>query len=160
MNERLKAIRKALNLKQDDIGDKIRFSRSHVSSLENGTRELTDRIINDICREFNVNEDWLRYGTGEMFVQSETFSLDEKAQKNNLTELEIDIMRGYMDLPATTRKELMTLFGSIYGRHAETAATTVVDPIEAELESYRRELEAEKKGATLLTSEELHGESG
>lgn len=42
---------------------------------------ITDRILYDICREFNVNEFWLRTGEGEMFIQPETFSLDEYAKK-------------------------------------------------------------------------------
>lgn len=66
MNERLKLIRIESGLSQEDFGKKIGIeSRAHISMLENGKRTLTDRIINDICREFGVNELWLRTGTGE-----------------------------------------------------------------------------------------------
>lgn len=154
MNNRIKALRKNLNLNQGEFADKLKLSRSHISSLENGVREITERIVFDICREFNVNEEWLRTGEGEMFVQSNTFSLDEKAKQHNLSELEIDIMRGYMELPVATRKDLVELFGSIYNKHSETAASIEVDPIEEEIESYRQELEAEKKGTISLVSED------
>ncbi len=69
MNERLKTIRQELNLNQDNFGKKLNLSRSHIASLENGLRELTDRTISDICRVYDVNVNWLRTGEGEMFVQ-------------------------------------------------------------------------------------------
>lgn len=68
MNERLRELRIELHLSQEDFGSRIGIkSRAHISALENGTRNITDRIIFDICREFNVNEGWLRYGEGEIF---------------------------------------------------------------------------------------------
>ena len=70
MNERLKEIRLTMNMSQEEFGKKIGIeSRAHISSLENGNRNITDRIINDVCREFDVNEAWLRTGAGEMFEQ-------------------------------------------------------------------------------------------
>lgn len=158
MNNRLKSLRKHLGFNQDEFSKKMKISRSHISSLENGARELTDRIIYDICREFSVNEAWLRTGEGEMFVQTQTFSLDEKAKQHGLSELETDIMRGYMELPIATRKELLQLFGSIYTKHAESVAAAI-DPIESEEEDVeeelnilRQELKAEKKGKTSSAS--------
>lgn len=136
-------------MNQKEFGSRIAAAQTYLSSIENGQREVTEKIIKLISFEFNVNEDWLRTGEGEMFVQEETFSLDEKAKRYNLSELEVDIMRGYMELPPTTRNELIGLFGRIYRRHAETSATTVEDEIEEEVESYRKELEAEKKVRTL-----------
>ncbi|GGG32623.1 hypothetical protein GCM10007425_29110 [Lysinibacillus alkalisoli] len=159
MNNRIKALRKNLNLNQGEFADKLKLSRSHISSLENGVREITERIVFDICREFNVNEEWLRTGEGEMFVQSNTFSLDEKAKQHNLTELEIDIMRGYMELPTDTRNNLMGLLGAIYNKHSETAISTEVDPTEVEVEAFRQEIKAEKKGKTLLALDERDRES-
>lgn len=70
MNERLREIRLTMNMSQEEFGKKIGIeSRAHISSLENGNRNITDRIINDVCREFDVNEAWLRTGAGEMFEQ-------------------------------------------------------------------------------------------
>ena len=57
-----------VNLSQEEFGSKINIkSRGHISALENGTKDLTERMIKDIVREFNVNEEWLRTGEGEMF---------------------------------------------------------------------------------------------
>lgn len=68
MEERLKLIRTNAGLSQEEFGNRIGIkSRAHVSSLESGKRTITDRIVSDVCREFNVNELWLRTGQGEMF---------------------------------------------------------------------------------------------
>lgn len=68
MNERINEIRKAVGLTQGDFGAKIGgLSKNYVWMLEKGERTPSDRTILDICREFNVNEEWLRTGQGEMF---------------------------------------------------------------------------------------------
>ncbi len=67
MNERLKELRKLKNLSQKEMAGILNLSQNHVSALEHGTRKLTERLIEDICREFNVNKEWLVNGTGECF---------------------------------------------------------------------------------------------
>ncbi len=59
-------------LSQEEFGKRIGIeSRGHISSLENGVKNITDRIINDVCREFNINEEWIRTGKGEMTYTKE-----------------------------------------------------------------------------------------
>ncbi|MBT2157051.1 helix-turn-helix domain-containing protein [Clostridioides difficile] len=48
-----------------DFGSKVKLSRSQISCYEKGIRDATDRSIKDICREFDINENWLRFGEGE-----------------------------------------------------------------------------------------------
>lgn len=61
-------VRNALGLSQEEFGKRINIkSRAHISSLENGDRKITDRIISDIVRVYHVNREWLLNGTGEMF---------------------------------------------------------------------------------------------
>ncbi len=67
MNERIKKLRKALDLTQQKFADKLCVKRNTVGQWEIGRNELTDAAILSICREFNVNEEWLRTGKGEMF---------------------------------------------------------------------------------------------
>lgn len=69
MKNRLKLLRSSLEMTMDEFGKKLGVTRAAVSNLENGHRELTNQMITSICREFNVNEDWLRSGAGEMFVK-------------------------------------------------------------------------------------------
>lgn len=155
IHERIKYLReKVLKLKQSEMSLKIGLKQGSLSDIERRkTKTVTDRIIKDISREFNISENWLRTGKGEMFITSDTFSLDEQAKKNNLTDLEIAIMRSYINLDREIRKKLMDELEMIFKISNETAATTeeksIDAEIEAELEAYRKELEAEKKGKTL-----------
>ena len=68
MNERIKLIRKEQRLNQDDFAAKLGLTKNFISLVETGGRVPSDRTISDICREFRVNEKWLRTGEGEMFV--------------------------------------------------------------------------------------------
>lgn len=99
MKERIKLIRSELNLSQESFGYKIGIkSRAHISALENGRRALTDRIVNDLCREFNVNENWLREGTGEMFCSLDKFSLDDYLNKKGLNDEDKEIFKKIADV--------------------------------------------------------------
>lgn len=75
MNTRLVELRKTLNLTQAKFAEKLNLSQPLLGRIETGSRGLTDRTIADICREFDVNEEWLRTGAGEMF---ETLSPNEE----------------------------------------------------------------------------------
>lgn len=68
MHKRLKKLRKELELTQQEFSDKIGVSRSNIGKYESGISEPSSAVLSLICREFNVNEDWLRYGNGEMFL--------------------------------------------------------------------------------------------
>lgn len=69
MNERIALVRKSLGLTQEKFAEQVGLSRNFMWMIESGTRVPSDRTISDICREFNVNETWLRAGEGEMFNQ-------------------------------------------------------------------------------------------
>lgn len=69
MNERIRKLRKALDLTQQKFADRLYVKRNTVGQWEIGRNELTDAAILSICREFNVNEEWLRTGEGEMFEE-------------------------------------------------------------------------------------------
>lgn len=65
MNLRLKELRKALRLTQEEFAEKIGLSRSYINLIEMGKKNPADRTIRDICRIFKVNYDWLVYGEGD-----------------------------------------------------------------------------------------------
>ncbi len=69
MNQRLKKLRKSLDLTQQKFADRIGIARGNVGAYEVGKNAPSDAVISLICREFNVNEDWLRTGEGEMFIK-------------------------------------------------------------------------------------------
>ena len=113
LNHRLKYIRNHFKLNQDEFGRKINVTRSHVSALEKSKRTITDRIINDICREFNVNEDWLRYGTGEIFAQIDNTNLGKLATEYNFTELEFAFFNSYLKLDTKTRSTIINFLEDV-----------------------------------------------
>lgn len=74
MEERFKEIRRLLGITQAEFGKGINISQNYVWMIEKGERIPSDRTIADICRVYNVNEDWLRDGTGEPFSREETIA--------------------------------------------------------------------------------------
>lgn len=78
MNKRIKDLRKNLGLNQKQFGKALGLGQTAVSYLEQDGYNITEQNIKSICREFNVNEDWLRNGTGDMF---EELSTDEEIGK-------------------------------------------------------------------------------
>ena len=70
INERIRALRKALKLKQSDFGKQIGLTQTSLSMIERGANTLTDKNIRLICSVFNVREEWLRTGNGNMFNDS------------------------------------------------------------------------------------------
>ena len=73
MNERIKALRKKLKMSQDIFAEKLGLTKNYISLIENGNRSLSRQSIKVLCSMFNVNEDWLQNGTGNMF-KSETYT--------------------------------------------------------------------------------------
>ncbi len=71
MKDRIKKLRKELDLTQQKFADKLSVKRNTVAQWELGINALTDQVINSICREFNVNENWLRNGgsDNDMFIK-------------------------------------------------------------------------------------------
>ncbi|MDE6365192.1 MAG: helix-turn-helix domain-containing protein, partial [Lachnospiraceae bacterium] len=65
MNERIKELRKELNLTLEKFGERLGIQKATLSKIENGTVSITERNIAAICREVNVNENWLRTGEGD-----------------------------------------------------------------------------------------------
>ena len=69
LNKRIKELRKALGLTQQEFADKIGVKRNSMANYETGRNTPIDAIVVSICRIFNVSEEWLRTGQGEMFKQ-------------------------------------------------------------------------------------------
>lgn len=67
--ERVRELRKALNLTLEKFAEPLGVKKAAISNIENESRNLTEQMAKAICREYSINEEWLRDGTGEMFVQ-------------------------------------------------------------------------------------------
>lgn len=96
--ERIKHLRKkVLNLSQAEFADKISVSRSNLGSIEIGRINLTDRVVNDICREFSVNENWIREGEEPIFKEQDDPFVQEIVKTYlSLNEDSRKYLKGYM----------------------------------------------------------------
>lgn len=110
--ERVKKIRKEKNLTLEKFGEKVGVTKQTISRIENGINSLTEQMIISICREFNINEEWLRNGTGEMFnpIPEEdevALYVGELLQPDNpFSELIVEIMRTYSQLDSKSQDVL------------------------------------------------------
>lgn len=69
MNNRIIQLRKSREWTQDEFAEKMGISKNYVSLIENGKKIPSDRLISDICQEFDVNKEWLRTGKGEPTIK-------------------------------------------------------------------------------------------
>ncbi len=116
MNERLKAIRKELNLTQKEFATKIGITNSGISRLEKGENRLTEQLALSICREYNVNYDWLMTGNGEMFSSAPLTIVDELCSQYNLDDLDRAILEEYIKLDADERAIIKEYIQGIINR--------------------------------------------
>lgn len=105
INERLSLLREMLGLPTRKFGEKLKITGGAITNMEKGTRNITDRTIGDICREFNVNEEWLRYGTGEIFIENDGL-LEQCLKDNNATNNDIELIKCYLNLDLEIRNKI------------------------------------------------------
>ncbi len=104
MQERIKELRKALKLTQAKFAERLGVKPNTISQYESGRNEPIDAVISLICREFGVNENWLRNGDGEKFIVPPKSQFDEVAKEFDLDDLDKRIMLGYMNLAKEDRE--------------------------------------------------------
>lgn len=144
MNKRIKILREELNLNQEDFGTQIGISKSAVSGYEIGRRNLSDQTIRAIVREFNVSEEWLRTGSGDMFNLTQDDELLDLQRKYNLDQLDIKILQEYLKLSPEHRKIFKGYFVNVFGG----TVASEDEAIDLEVEAYRKELEDERRFST------------
>ena len=111
MNERIKKLRKELKLTQQEFSDKLHIKRNTLANYEIGRNEPIDAVVALICKTYNVHEEWLRSGEGDMFL--ELPEEDEEAayvselledSDNDLYKLIKEIMHTYHDLTPKSKE--------------------------------------------------------
>ena len=118
MNERLKEARKALDISQEEFASRIGMKGSSFSLLENGKRNITDRVIRDVCREFNVDYIWLTTGKGEMFASDE---VEFARLVDRVMENEDEFVRSFFKTFASLRAEQWELLKDIAQKLSENS---------------------------------------
>lgn len=154
MNERVKELRKNLNLTMEKFGGRLGVGKTAISKIEKGDNSLTDQMFKSICREFNVSGEWLRTGNGDMFNPSPQDELENLAKKYGLTDKDYIFIEKLMK-----NKELLSSFEAFCLDYAnDLLEKTDQDhnqgklSIDEQVEDYRRQLEAEEKAAGELSA--------
>lgn len=104
--ERVKEIRSELDLTLEKFGEKLGVTKVAISNIEKGNRNLTDQMAKSICREYNVNYDFLMYGDGEMFDELPQTILDEMCAQYDLNNFDKALVEMYVSLPAGSRERI------------------------------------------------------
>ena len=122
MKNRIKNLRKELSLTQQEFADKIGISRGNIGAYEVGKNVPSDAVISLICREFNVREEWLRTGEGEMFKPKPSDILDQLAYKYKLFNFDYVMIEKFLAMPPDLRRAIYDHF------HDVDAALAEMDP--------------------------------
>lgn len=113
MNVRLKKIRKVLDLTQQEFADRIGIARGNIGAYEVGKNAPSDAVISLICREFNVNEEWLRNGTGDMFVPEAIDEVDALVTKYGLSDADQILIEKYINAKSDTRNAIVNFIRDV-----------------------------------------------
>lgn len=136
INERIKDFRKSVvQMSQREFADKLGMKQTSVSTFERPGGTVTDPTVKALCLAFNLNEDWVRYGTEPMYIQEPTFSLDQFVRDHQGTDLEIEIMKAYFELDPDIRKTVLDHFKARFSAAAQAkpaASEPSVEELEAE----------------------------
>ena len=142
INARVRAVRKAKGLNQAEFGKVISLKQGGVSYIEQEGNTVTEQNISLICQHFNVRRAWLVDGEGEMFDSPENSLFASFAQEYNLTPAEQNAARFLLTLSSEERQQMLkyvTMLADAINVGAQDTAK-----IDAEVEAYRQELEAEQ----------------
>lgn len=107
IGERIRQIRRQIGLSQAEFGKRIGVSDPAISMAERGITNASDQTILSICREFGVNETWLRTGEGEMRVKSTGDAIQEIVRSHGLTPEDYALISWFADQPDTVRQTVI-----------------------------------------------------
>ena len=123
IHERIKRIRNENSLTMDVFGKRIGIGKTAISHIENGRANPSDQTIRSICREFGIEEAWLRTGEGEPYQKPDTFNLDEFARERGASDMELAFVKAYFTMSDATRKEIMENLSTMFDASNKSADT-------------------------------------
>lgn len=113
MHERIRKLRRILDLTQEKFAERIGIKRNTVATYESGRNEPVDSVVALICREFHVNEEWLRNGTGEMFAQDSEDEMQALTEKYSLSAADRILIEKFVSLKADTRNAILEFMADV-----------------------------------------------
>lgn len=134
MKERIRKLRRELDVTQQEFADRIGMKRNTIANYETGRNEPSASVISLICREFNVNEEWLRSGSGDMFVQRSQNALSAIAEEYDLSASDLILLEKFVRMKPASRKVIENYI-------VETAKSIMASDIFADIPDTPEELE-------------------
>ena len=168
IGERIRKLRKTLDLTQQKFGERIGIKGNTVAQYELGRNEPVDAVFSLICREFDVREEWLRTGEGEMFKAKPSDILDQLAYKYKLFNFDYVMIEKFLAMPPDLRRAIYEHFHDVDAALAEMdpyapayIGNEPPQPMDSFMESYKKlKIENPVKNRTIqeMSREEIHAE--
>lgn len=170
LHERIRDVRKSLKPKtsQSVFAEMLGTSRDTIANYEGGRVVPTDTFIQLLCTKFNVSDEWLRTGAGNMYVKSESSLVSALASQMNMSAEQRKLMEIFLTMSDEKRDSVSKAFFDFLDAArqldaaesaappsesaAKTQRTMTHDELEAEVEAYRAALIAEKEAASASSS--------
>lgn len=113
MNERIKQIRRELGLTQAEFAERIGLKQNSIALIESGKRNISDQAVLSICREYGVNEEWLRTGDGDRFIPESNDELEALAKKYDLSNADQVLIEKYVNLKPGSREAIINFITDV-----------------------------------------------
>lgn len=113
IGDRIKELRKALHLSQTEFAERIGSVQNTITGYETGRREPSNQVIALICKEFRVNEEWLRNGTNPMLIKTAENEIEQLCERYGLNRAARVLIEKFVTLPEQDRQAVLNYFLSI-----------------------------------------------
>ena len=113
MNERIKQIRRELGLTQAEFAERIGLKQNSIALIESGKRNISDQAVLSICREYGVNEEWLRTGDGDKFIPDSNDELEALAKKYDLSNADQVLIEKYVNRKPGSREAIINFITDV-----------------------------------------------
>lgn len=136
INDRIKLIRESVRLSQSEFAKKLNLKRNSISLMEGGKRNPSNRTINDICKVFNVSEEWLRTGEGSMISNDVSSTMQQLKKEYDLNSFDYELIAQYLQLTTDQRKTVCDYFRNVIlaSDSADSIASSVPDEPPADMD--------------------------
>jgi len=125
INERIRTFRKEKGLNQKQLAELLGVTQSGISYMEQDGSTVSESSIKTICSVFDLNEDWLRYGSEPMYIQPPSFSLDVFVRERGADEVELAIVKAYFELETDVRQKLVDHFKKKFSKMVSEESTNL-----------------------------------
>lgn len=167
-NQRIRKLRRELDLTQQEFAERIGVSRANIGKYETGISEPSAAVLSLICREFDVREEWIRNGEGEMFKPKPSDILDQLAYKYKLFNFDYAMIEKFLAMPPDLRRAIYDHFHDVDAAlsemnpyapaYAETEPPQPMDDVVDSFQKLKNKNLTENRAMQEMSREEIHAE--